>query len=267
MGPTAGQELDEREQLGANTATLATAVVPEFSETEVAMHATRKDCWFIYKQVVYDVSGFVGDHPGGPDILLQYAGMDITDVFHSVMSHDHSDAAVSMLESHKIGVLKDPQFRLGKRSKEEQVMFVRPEEREIIDLEKPIVTQMWAANLPLETYLRVTHTPHVLKGGRVARFFEDPIMEFLSRNSWHVVLLWIPVAFYYASVASAVYSAQTMAFLFGVGVLMWTLLEYSLHRFLYHVDGFLPDNSFFICVHFLMHGVHHFLPMDRYAEV
>jgi len=39
-------------------------------------------------------------------------------------------------------------------------------------------------------------------------------------------------------------------------------MEYSLHRWLFHFDNWLPDNHFFICFHFLMHGVHHFLPMD-----
>jgi 4-hydroxysphinganine ceramide fatty acyl 2-hydroxylase len=262
MGPTP-QEFEEREQLGART--LATAIVPEYSEQEVALHTTRKDCWVIYKDVVYDVSTFVGDHPGGPEILMQYAGTDITEVFHSVMSHDHSDAAVAMLASHKIGLLKDPQFRIGKRTKAEEVMFA--DDVELIDLEKPIVTQMWATNMSLEQYLRYTHTPHFLKGGRVARFFENDFMEFISKNSWHSVLLWVPVAAYFFWVGAEVYSPHASAFLFAIGVFAWTLLEYAIHRFVFHLDGYIPDHKIAICVHFLLHGVHHFLPMDRYAAL
>jgi 4-hydroxysphinganine ceramide fatty acyl 2-hydroxylase len=37
-----------------------------------------------------------------------------------------------------------------------------------------------------------------------------------------------------------------------------------MHRFLFHVDEWLPDNRWFLTVHFLLHGVHHYLPTDRY---
>jgi 4-hydroxysphinganine ceramide fatty acyl 2-hydroxylase len=237
--------------------------VPEYGEQEVALHNTRKDAWVIYKDVVYNVSSFVEDHPGGPQILMDYAGKDITDVFHSIIPHDHSDAAVSILKEHKIGLLKDREFRLAKRSKTEEAMFTQADEPEVIDLEKPVVTQMWAARMPLKQYLRYTHTPHFLKGGRVARFFENPIMEFLSRNTWHAVLLWVPVVWYCFTVSAENHSPHMAAFLFAMGVFLWTLLEYSLHRFVFHLDERIPDYPIFVCGHFLLHGVHHFLPMDR----
>lgn len=49
---------------------------------------------------------------------------------------------------------------------------------------------------------------------------------------------------------------------FLVGNVIWTLLEYTLHRFLFHIDGVLPDKPFFLMLHFLLHGIHHYLPMD-----
>jgi sterol desaturase/sphingolipid hydroxylase (fatty acid hydroxylase superfamily) len=48
------------------------------------------------------------------------------------------------------------------------------------------------------------------------------------------------------------------------GVFLWTLVEYGMHRFLFHVDKWLPDNRYFLTTHFLLHGVHHYLPTDRY---
>ncbi|UZJ53459.1 hypothetical protein CBS101457_002779 [Exobasidium rhododendri] len=48
-----------------------------------------------------------------------------------------------------------------------------------------------------------------------------------------------------------------------LGVFIWTILEYGMHRFLFHVDNFLPDRPFFMMLHFLLHGIHHYLPMDR----
>ena len=60
--------------------------------------------------------------------------------------------------------------------------------------------------------------------------------------------------------ASAV--ASTIPF-FVLGIFIWTILEYGLHRFLFHVDNMLPDRPFFLMLHFLLHGIHHYLPMDR----
>jgi 4-hydroxysphinganine ceramide fatty acyl 2-hydroxylase len=50
---------------------------------------------------------------------------------------------------------------------------------------------------------------------------------------------------------------------FLLGNLIWTILEYTMHRFLFHIDGMLPDTPAFITLHFLMHGIHHYLPMDQ----
>lgn len=50
---------------------------------------------------------------------------------------------------------------------------------------------------------------------------------------------------------------------FVAGVVVWTILEYVLHRFLFHVDDYLPDHPVFLTLHFLLHGIHHYLPMDR----
>lgn len=56
--------------------------------------------------------------------------------------------------------------------------------------------------------------------------------------------------------------ASTLLF-FLLGIFIWTILEYTLHRFLFHVDNYLPDRPFFLMLHFLLHGIHHYLPMDR----
>ena len=49
----------------------------------------------------------------------------------------------------------------------------------------------------------------------------------------------------------------------ALGMLVWTLLEYFLHRFLFHIDDLMPDHPYAITLHFLLHGVHHYLPMDK----
>lgn len=44
--------------------------------------------------------------------------------------------------------------------------------------------------------------------------------------------------------------------LFVLGMLIWTLVEYVIHRFLFHMKP--PSNShYLIMLHFVMHGQHH----------
>ncbi|KAI9244097.1 cytochrome b5-like heme/steroid binding domain-containing protein, partial [Sporodiniella umbellata] len=49
-----------------------------YSLGEVSSHDSLKSLWIIYKGDIYDVTEFAKDHPGGDDLLLKYAGQDIT---------------------------------------------------------------------------------------------------------------------------------------------------------------------------------------------
>jgi|Transcript_55959 delta8-fatty-acid desaturase len=51
-----------------------------YSWSEVAKHSTRNDAWLVIKGIVYDVTKFAPDHPGG-SIIYKYAGNDVTDQF------------------------------------------------------------------------------------------------------------------------------------------------------------------------------------------
>jgi cytochrome b involved in lipid metabolism len=45
----------------------------QYTRDEVAQHASRKDCWIIINGKVYDVTLYLEEHPGSPDILLRVA--------------------------------------------------------------------------------------------------------------------------------------------------------------------------------------------------
>ena len=72
------------------------------SATEVAAHNRPDDCWVIVHGVVYDVTSFLPSHPGGPMLLLPWAGADATVPFEETR---HSQQARRRLESLRIGVV------------------------------------------------------------------------------------------------------------------------------------------------------------------
>ncbi|KAK3638080.1 hypothetical protein LTR56_013290 [Elasticomyces elasticus] len=48
---------------------------------EVAQHNNRESCWVIVDGRAYDVTEFLPEHPGGPKIILKYAGKDATEEY------------------------------------------------------------------------------------------------------------------------------------------------------------------------------------------
>lgn len=65
------------------------------SLSEVALHDSREDGWTVIYDKVYDVTEFLGSHPGGEDVILEYVGYDATLAFRGV---GHSKGAVNMLK-------------------------------------------------------------------------------------------------------------------------------------------------------------------------
>ena len=54
--------------------------------------------------------------------------------------------------------------------------------------------------------------------------------------------------------------ARPQRLLFGAGVMLWTLMEYLMHRFVFHLT---PRGRFGVLFAYLIHGVHHAFPEDR----
>ena len=77
-------------------------------------------------------------------------------------------------------------------------------------------------------------------------------------------MVWLPQVLYgtYLACHGLPNGLVTAAYwILGLGI--WTIVEYGLHRCLFHLDNYLPDNRVGITLHFLLHGIHHYLPMDR----
>lgn len=76
--------------------------LPIISLDEVAWHDTIDDCWLVICDYVYDCTKFMKNHPGGHDVLLEYAGRDATLAF---VGTGHSKMAKRLLEKYLIGEL------------------------------------------------------------------------------------------------------------------------------------------------------------------
>jgi L-lactate dehydrogenase (cytochrome) len=55
---------------------------------EVAKHNSRDSCWVIVHSRAYDVTEFLPEHPGGPKIILKYAGKDATEEYEPIHPPD-----------------------------------------------------------------------------------------------------------------------------------------------------------------------------------
>lgn len=42
--------------------------------SELSNHRTKESCWIVIDRNVYDVTSFIDIHPGGPALILKYAG-------------------------------------------------------------------------------------------------------------------------------------------------------------------------------------------------
>ena len=47
-----------------------------FSEAEIAKHKEEEDCWLVIHGKVYDVTPYLDEHPGGPEIMVSNAGAE-----------------------------------------------------------------------------------------------------------------------------------------------------------------------------------------------
>jgi cytochrome b involved in lipid metabolism len=72
---------------------VVSAELREIDVSEVATHNDEGSAWIIMNDVVYDVTKFLMEHPGGEEVILQQAGRDATDAFNEV---GHSADAIEM---------------------------------------------------------------------------------------------------------------------------------------------------------------------------
>ena len=105
------------------------------------------------------------------------------------------------------------------------------------------------------THLEINYSPEPI------RLFKSDFLEFFTHISpVAVTIIWLPVALYF--MVSAILRRPAGAWLhipagFVIGLFVWTLAEYLLHRFVFHFQARAPWQERII---FLFHGIHHAQP-------
>jgi sterol desaturase/sphingolipid hydroxylase (fatty acid hydroxylase superfamily) len=92
--------------------------------------------------------------------------------------------------------------------------------------------------------------------------FQSRFIDFFSRIHPAVpAVIFVPIllAFLWLG-ADGGYAVWQLALLMLGGLAIWTLLEYWLHRLVFHWE---PDHPIGSRIHFIIHGVHHDHPNDR----
>uniref|UniRef100_A0A8C0UYX9 Fatty acid 2-hydroxylase n=1 Tax=Cyanistes caeruleus TaxID=156563 RepID=A0A8C0UYX9_CYACU len=142
---------------------------------------------------------------------------------------------------------------------------------DLVDWQKPL---LWQVGYLGEKYDEWVHQPV----DRPIRLFHSDFLEVCT--VYVVFMVWTPVVLYlswvsYTSLAQGntrLFSSFTteysipvhkyyFPFIFLLGMILWSLLEYLIHRFVFHMKP-PASNYYLITLHFLLHGQHHKSPFD-----
>lgn len=207
---------------------------------------------------VYDVTTFAKIHPGGAGYLTRFANKDITKVMDGA-KHQHGSYAYRWMAQYRVGFAENfpeitpPNHKL-------------PDFDGFVHWNEPMLYQVGSLQ---GKYVEWLETPT----DRPLRLFKSDFVEFFSNTKWFVVpIVWLPVVYLLLTTASSALSLFSTIKLFIFGVIWWSFIEYTLHRFLFHLEPFntknallakLINNKYYITFHFLLHGQHHKVPFDK----
>ena len=192
----------------------------------------------VFDDYVLDATTFASHHPGGDGLILNYRSKDITEEMKG-----HFPLSLKMANTMVIG-------------------SIEKDIRRVIDPTKALMPQIW--DMDHDSYLKLVESPHWLFV-ESPRMFETNAAELFSHNQWYAIYpVPLIIILYMASYIAdfEVKHPLYYAFIFLCGVVLWTFTEYCLHRFVFHSEKHLFDNRVIRYLHFVLHGIHHMMPLD-----
>lgn len=95
------------------------------------------------------------------------------------------------------------------------------------------------------------------------RIFKHNFLESLTKSTPRITITYYVGMILFFFFLSARYTSLTIPETIGfylAGIISWTLMEYILHRYVFHIDDYFPA---FKRLHYILHGVHHENPRDQ----
>jgi len=232
----------------------------------------------IFEGDVFNVKEFMPTHPGGSHYIEEKLGKDITEAYYDA---EHSSSAKTTLMELKIGYIAKTQLKLNPEKeladnvsvstsstpKSNKAKFTREDIAKKIDLKKGLCYQVWS-KLTKDEYVSFVEDPKHLIEPKDAILFDSWYLEMFTKTPWYAIpLFWGPVILFmiYKGLQYTTWYINVIALI--LGVITWTLTEYGIHKYIFHSEDSLPDNGNYLLAHFLLHGIHHAFPMDRYRLV
>ncbi|XP_066152287.1 fatty acid 2-hydroxylase [Euwallacea fornicatus] len=203
-----------------------------------------------YQNELYDIKEFLKNHPGGRNYLAPYRAKEVTKRMEDIK---HSKAALYLFKEYK---KDDKRKKMPNEGEEEDL-------EKLVDWSKPMLVQVTSLGTKYKEWVISPVDRHL-------RLFGNPILENLTITPWYVVpIVWIPVIIYLIKLGAVRYTNITKdpspwisVVLFVVlGITIWSLLEYSLHRWVFHIEPS-GHSKLMIYFHFIIHGLHHKVPFD-----
>lgn len=195
----------------------------------------------IYEGEYYDLSLFYEVHPGGEKHLTLRKGKDITKAFHS-SPHPHTRFAYDWMK----------QFKVESPEKEAKLDRIDDED---VDWGKGLMFRIQNVKNYNEWIDNPVHRP--------LKLFDNNFLESLTVTKWYVVpIVWVPVSSWSFYKCLQTFSLLTSFNLWIFGFFMWTLIEYTLHKYVFHIPVYKDSGAAKKIFQFVIHGQHHKNPFD-----
>lgn len=222
--------------------------LPTIVSDDVALHKTLQMCYPTKNGRVYDVTDFLNSHHGGSDLILNYGGKLINEIFEDEGSHAHSEVASEVLEAYLVRFTDTKkvaeEFSTTKSSTDASRYAATGlasaqdlwkdtnakmdyEEHKFLNLDKPLLAQMLFGNFSKASYLKQIYRPRHYKGGASAPHYGN-FLEPLSLTPWYVIpipLTSLPPGIYGTIISrKGLDSWSDVAVHWGFGLFIWTLI-------------------------------------------
>lgn len=160
--------------------------LPEYTKEQVAVNNGKngKSIWMSYGGIVYDVTNFINNHPGGSERILQAAGSAIEPFWNVYRQHFSTDLPMKLMEEMAIGRLneKDQEaidYKLEKSQEENDPYANEPERHPalIVHGDQPMNAEV-PAKLLTENYITPTELFYIRH--------HHPVPQILNVADYHL---------------------------------------------------------------------------------